>query len=51
MKTADPTSYKTHQPRLYERPKVRVVRPKLDSSVTTTINSSSPNAKRPQEKV
>jgi hypothetical protein len=53
MKAADPTWNKTQktQVRLYEGPRVRVVRPKLDESITTTINSSSPQTKRIERKV
>lgn len=51
MKTADPISHKAQKFRLYERPKIRIVRPRLDESITTTINSSSPQTKRTERKV
>jgi hypothetical protein len=33
--------------RPYEKPRIRVIRPKLNQSITTTISSSSPPPKRP----
>ena len=49
MKTTEPA--KAQWPRPYEKPKVRLVKPKLDSSITTTISSSSPHVKKAQEKL
>jgi hypothetical protein len=45
MAPEDLNSAKNQGSRSYENPKIRVIRPKLDYSVTTTISSSSPKAK------
>jgi hypothetical protein len=46
----DLTPTKPRWPQPYEKPKIRVIKPRLDGSVTTTISSSSPPVKRSEAK-